>query len=785
MKRIVIVLWAILCHHMLYSQNLTQVIRGKVIDKQTQSPLIGATVVLVDSDPVIGTATDESGWFRLENVPVGRHSVLVRYVGYDPAGLSNLIVTSAKELVISVHLEEQVNKLDEVTVKGGNKNGHANNLAAISGRSFTVDETNRYAGSWGDPSRMVAGYGGVVAVNDGRNDIIIRGNSPVGLIWKLEGVQIPNPNHFATSGTTGGPVSILNNNTLSNSDFLTGAFPAEYGNGISGAFDLKLRSGNNEKREYIAQVSFMGMEVGAEGPLSKNNNGSYLINYRYSTLGFFDEFDIVGEIPAVPKYQDLCFKFDLPTKHAGRFTLFGIGGLSKSELIYKEDYGGAFENDLKKNINEAGYSNMGVMGLSNLQRLSEKGYIKTTIAVSGTDYVGEIDTIMGNNQTKRIFNTDATNTKLLALFVVNNKFNSKNTLRSGVNFEHTIYDFYDEEFVFDQNAFRDITNSKGQYNLIAAYSQLQHRLSDRLSVNPGVHVQFFSFNSTYSVEPRFSMRWEVSKNKSVNFGTGLYSQIQPFPFYLYETQNPGLAPALTNKNLKMTKSLHVVAGYDHSFTNDFRLKAEAYYQNVYNIPVEQRPSYFSMVNVGADFEMPVVDSLINKGTGENYGIELTLEKFFSNNYYFLVTASIYHSKYKGSDGVLRNTVFNGNYSLAALGGYEFKFRTNHAIVLNTKISVVGNKRQLPIDLEASKNSGYTVYDYTDAYKEQLPAYIKTDLNVGYRLNRKNVSHHFLLDITNIFNRKNVFTRTYDSDRGEIVTTTQYPMIPNFIYKVEF
>lgn len=142
-------------------------------------------------------------------------------------------------------------------------------MATVSARSFTVEETSRYAGSLNDPSRMAANYAGVSSTSDARNDIIIRGNSPLGVLWRLNGMEIPNPNHFGSLGTTGGPVSILNNNLLDKSDFLTGAFPAEYGNALAGVFDLQMRSGNNEKTEFLGQVGFNGFELGAEGPIGK------------------------------------------------------------------------------------------------------------------------------------------------------------------------------------------------------------------------------------------------------------------------------------------------------------------------------------------------------------------------------------------------------------------------------------------------------------------------------------------------------------------------------------
>src|SRR6056297_3149497 len=305
------------------TDKITQNIRGKIIDKDSKSPLPGATVLITSAKPVKGTSSDADGKFRFEDVPVGRKDIKVSYVGYGSKQIRYLILKSAKELVLTIELEENVQKIDEVVVKGYRKDQPINDMAKVSARSFSIEETEKYAGSWGDPSRMAQNYAGVISAGDQRNDIIIRGNPPIGLLWRLEDINIPNPNHFGALGATGGPVSMLNNNLLTNSDFFTGAFPAEYGNALSGVFDLKMRNGNNEKREYTGQVGFNGFELGAEGPFSSENRASYLANYRYSTLSITDKLGFNLGVGAIPEYQDLNFKVQLPWKK-GKLTIFGL-----------------------------------------------------------------------------------------------------------------------------------------------------------------------------------------------------------------------------------------------------------------------------------------------------------------------------------------------------------------------------------------------------------------------------------------------------------------------------
>jgi hypothetical protein len=309
------------------AQNNRQTVRGVVVDAFTGNPIIGATVMVLDNHPVIGCSTDKNGEFTLKNVSTGRCSFIASIIGYNPQTLSNLMIISGKETVLNIKLEEKVTHLGDVVVKASySKERPLNDMALISARSFSVEETERFAGSLGDPARMVSNYAGVMAGNDSRNDIIIRGNSPMGLLWRIEGVEVPNPNHFGAQGTTGGPVSMLNSNLLSNSDFMTGAFPTGYGNALSGVFDINLRSGNKEKYEFTGQVGFNGFEAAAEGPIPLGKNapkGSFIIDYRYSTLELVSKLGFnVGTGTAIPQYNDLSLIVDVPSKKTGGLNLW-------------------------------------------------------------------------------------------------------------------------------------------------------------------------------------------------------------------------------------------------------------------------------------------------------------------------------------------------------------------------------------------------------------------------------------------------------------------------------
>lgn len=769
-----------------FGQDLDQTIRGVVKDAQSKSTLPGATIVLLNTSPPRGVASDLDGKFRLDNVPVGRQGLHISYIGYSPVILENIQVTSAKEIVLNIELMESVVTTKEVVITAEESKAQPlNKMASVSTRTLSIDETNRYAGTLLDPSRMAANFAGVAAAGDQRNDIIIRGNSPLGLLWRMEGINIPNPNHFGSLGTTGGPVSMLNSNTLANSDFLTGAFPAEYGNAIAGAFDLKMRNGNNEKREYTGQMGFNGLELGAEGPFSKKKSGSYMVNYRYSTLEIFDALNISFGVAAVPQYQDVTFKLDFPGLKYGRFSVFGIGGVSYIEFLESERDTTEWSFDLAGTDTRFG-SDMGVVGLNHLYFIDKNTRISTSLAVSGTQNKISQDSISLVNASKHpTYGNKSSEGKYSAHVKLSRKMNAKNDFSLGLITDviNTTY----KDSVIDAGSFRRLTNTDDRSSLVQAYVQWQHRFSDRVTLNSGLHQQEFMLNNAWAVEPRLGLRAQTGEKSTISFGTGLHSQLQPMSIYFYETQLPNLSYQKSNSNLDFSKSYHLVAGYDYLFNQNFRFKFETYYQHLFSIPVEASTSYYSLLNAGADFGIQNVDSLGNKGKGRNYGIEFTLEKFFSNHYYFLVTTSLYQSKYTGSDGIEHNTAFNGNFVANGLTGYEILLGKNdqHVLDINFKITWAGGKRFIPIDETASMLAKATVLDETQIYEERFGDYFRWDTRISFKKNGRKVSQQWAMDIQNLTNHRNIFQKTFDPVSNVIREEYQLGFFPIFLYRILF
>ena len=786
MRRIVCVIFYIFVSATLYAQQF-QTVRGRVVDKESKTPLPGVNVILLNSEPLKGVMTDNDGNFKLEKVGVGRQSFKISLIGYKPEFIRSILVNSVKEIVLEVELEENVILGTEVVIKGSpDKDQTRNRMAAVSARSFTVEETERYAGSRGDVARMAMNYAGVSAANDQRNDIIIRGNSPSGLLWRLEDVDIPNPNHFAESGTTGGPVGMLNNNVLRNSDFFTGAFPAEYGNALSGVFDLNMRNGNNQKHENLFQVGFNGFEAGGEGPLSKNHQASYLANFRYSTLQLMSGIINLGTT-GIPKYKDLTFKLNFPLKK-GRLSVFGLMGDSQISILASKE-GARQDMYSNEGQNLANRSRMGAAGISYTHFLDEHTWYKLTLSGVYQDGGTVIDTLNVNGSFSPNVDHNYTEFRTSLSGFIHKKFNSQLSGRLGFTADRMGFDLLSRTYSRSYLELRPVIDyGKGLVNgvdLYQPYIQATYRLNDKFSVIPGLHLSYFDLNGATSLEPRLGLIWQLRPNQRLSFGYGLHSKSQTLSSYFLGTQMADGSLSETNKKLGFTKSNQFVVGYDRSVAENTRFKAEVYYQGISNAPVEQRSSSFSMLNAGAGWGVGAEDSLKNSGIGRNYGIEFMIERFFSRNIYYLATLSVFDSKYNGSDGIERNTAFNGNYVVNALIGKEYRLNDRSALNIDFKITYAGGKRYTPVDLTASHDAGSIKYVDSKAYSEQFSPFLKADIKFGYRLNWRKISQEWVFYVENFANHNNILMQTYSPSKNSIKNVNQLGFFPMMQYRIHF
>jgi CarboxypepD_reg-like domain len=787
MKKNVLLIGMLLASFISSTQGnlLTQTVKGTIIDEQSGNVIGNATVIL-ESRASKSDIADSSGSFKIKNVPIGRQTLRVSLIGYEEAVIRNIEVTSSKEVVLEIRMKERIKKLEEVVVRAGKqKNRALNDAAVVSARQFSVDEAVRYAGTRNDPSRMAQNYAGVTGTNDGRNDIIIRGNSPAGVLWRMEGIDIPNPNHYSTLGSTGGPVTILNTNTLKNSDFITSAFPAQYGNAVAGVFDLRMRSGNNEKYEFLGQMGFNGFEFGAEGPLNTGSKASFLVNYRYSLVAVVQKVGLnVGTGSATPYYQDLNFKVNIPTTKAGTFSLFGLGGESHIKFdaidednLYSTNDGSLRERNFK--------SLTGVAGLTHTYFFDPATSGRIMLAVSGFDSKYREDFYNSTKPDKTAFYKKNTQVKYSAGYTFNKKFSSRNQLTTGVVADLNKLNLRNDYIPDGDSTLITFFDTRKNAVLVKGFANFGHRFTDKLSTNLGVYSQLFTLNNSQSIEPRWNIKYQVRPNQSFSLGAGLHSQAQPLEVYFYETKNVNGQTELTNKELEFVKSLHGVLGYDINFSRHLRLKAEIYGQHIYNAAVEKTFSSFSMLNAGADFYFPDKTNLVNNGKGYNYGVELTVERFLDKGFYYLVTGSLFQSKYKGSDNIWRNTAFNNNYAVNILGGKEFRLNKKSSFGIDTKIAWAGGQRYTAFDYAASAAAGYVIFNEAEAYQLQNDYYLRWDLKFSYTRNGQRATQKWYVDLQNLTNRDNIYIRTLNPKDGTTGQINQIGFFPNINYMITF
>lgn len=779
MKNLHLTLFFLLASLFGYSQNLTQSVRGTLIDFDTKTPIPFAQILVLESEPIKGTVSDELGEFRLDSIPLGRISLKFSAYGYQDLVIPNILLESGKEKILNLELLSDVKEIDEIVIKArSDKSESLNKMALLSAKTFTVEETNRYAGSINDPARMVSSFAGVVGDAEGNNDIVVRGNSPRGILWRLEGVDIPNPNHFANNGSTGGPVNMLNGSMLANSDFFSGAFAPEYGNALSGVFDVKFRQGNNEKREYSFSAGVIGVDGSLEGPFKKGYRGSYLVNYRYSSIALLDGLGVL-DFNGIPKYQDASFNFKLPTKRFGNFSIVGLGGISSIVQTDKND-----STDYIYSVFDF-KANMGVVALKHEKIINSKWYIKSFLSTSSASNGGDGTDRDSLDQLYHSINEKYTESNLKLQSIANFQFNKKNTFQIGGTYTHLMYNFNYKEDEFNSGELVSLSKSKGSSDLIQSFISWKYRLNNNLTLVSGVNHTSFLLNNNFVVEPRVALKWQQSLKNDFSAGFGMHSKLESISAYLRNELDANGNYISPNKELDFTKSIHYVVGYGRRITENLRFKSEIYYQQVYNIPVENdSTSSFSLLNYGSGMNS---NPLVNKGKGQNYGIELTLERYFENNFYFLVTGSIYNATYKTLENKIRNSHYNGNFAFNVLGGKEFIVgaKKNKTIGLNAKIAVIGGGRYTPIDLAASISSNTTVLINEQAWEKKSDVIFIPNFGITYRVNKAKLSHSIKLDVQNVTNNQARLYPYYNGNKKNIEWSTQLSMIPNIIYTIKF
>ena len=784
----------------LFGQTKTQLIRGTVIDEDTQIPLVGATVSVLNLEPLIGAISDREGAFRLENVPIGRVNLLVSYIGFQDKLISNIEVNSAKEIILDVALVESAEALEEVVLTSSIKKGSAiNESAIVSSRSISVEQTSRYAGGFNDPARITGNFAGVTNSQDGGNDIIIRGNSPKYVGWRLEGAEITNPNHFGDPSSISGSTGALNNNLLSTSDFYTGAFPSEFGDALSGIYDVRMRKGNNEKFEGIFGFGLLGTELTVEGPFKKGYKGSYLANFRYSTIGAALELGVVPVEDVSLKFQDAAFKIYLPTEKLGTFSIFGLQGNSSFTFLDINPGiivtpGNDFaQTNIKEDFNKG--SSLLNIGVNHILNISPKSYVKTTLLFSREGIEDEVfENILTTDsipESRLNFNSELKKNSYKLNTQYKHKVNAKNKFSAG--FQFTLFEQNLQQSLLDEFDERQtLVGFKDNISSFRSFLNWKYIPTNKLSFVLGLHNTNIIFNNKFTIEPRLAANYNLNNSNSISFGFGLHSRMESIHNYFARVEQTDGTITTPNLDLGLIKAAHYVIGYDKYFSKNLRIKMEAYLQNLYNVPVENNPnSIYTTLNEGLELNYV---GLVDEGTGRNYGVELTIERFLKKGFYFLFNTSLYESKYTALDGVERNTRFNGNYIVNILAGKEFARlgkKKNQIFAGNIKTFFGGGRYFIPLRRDANGKVAVDVdngliFDFNKAYENKLDDLRNITVSLSYKWNMKRTTHELFLNIDNISNNQARLREYYDVNKPDgVAYERQVGIIPNFLYRIYF
>ncbi|MFK7844119.1 MAG: carboxypeptidase regulatory-like domain-containing protein [Rhodothermales bacterium] len=767
----------------------TQTIRGRVVDQDSHSPLIGANIVVASLNPIRGASTDIEGYFEIPGVPIGRQSLTVQYIGFETAHIRELLLTAGKEIVLDIELAASAISMEMVVVAEElDLIVPLNESAIVSARSFSVEHTQRFAASLSDPARMAQSFAGVSRSEDDLlNEVIVRGHSPKYTVWRVEGIEIPNPNHFGDDGHSSGGVNMLSANMLTNSDFLSGAFPAEYGNAIAGVFDINLRKGNTARPEYTIGFGALGLEGTIEGPFSKKYNGSYLVNYRYSTLGLMTYLDLVKE--DVIAYQDLAFKFHLPTRRAGVFSLFGIAGDSFAEELANDDSCNCPDPILFDPEDDDEFERKAIVGLSHRIVLSNKTFLKSVVAAFGKEEREGIYLYKPELSETRIYVDEERSMEkgIRGHLSLNHKFNLRHLLKVGIEGSLLSVDYgFRNRFNNPQGNWVDEINSQRNLGILRGFGQWTYRYNDKWTILAGFHAVHFNLTDETSVEPRLGIKWQASEDKQFSLGSSLHSQIEPFGVYLLSARSYANAGAANR--LRLSKSWHNVLGFEKRFKNQIRLKTELYFDYGYNLPVDASAgSSFSVINTYFLYAVYLQSNgLKSTGTSTNYGLDVSFEKIFSNGYYFMLNGSLFDTNFTANNNTKYPGRYNTRYMTNLVTGIEFKLgnKQKDRLGLNTRIVFGGGNRYTPINVADVAKPGF-VFDPATTFAAQLAPYFRVDLGINYTMNKSYLTHSVYLDIQNIIHRRNEGFIEYDFRNQTSEIDPQLGILPIMGYRLTF
>lgn len=754
----------------LVAQPPMAVLNGHVVEAGSLQPVPGAALQLLPGNASLTAVSDSLGQFRIAAIPVGHYTLVASAAGHDTLEVPELWLRAGKQEEQRLVLSPASKALGSVTISAMARG----QLQPLGVRTFTVEQSLRWPATFFDPARLVTALPGVAGVNDQANHLSIRGNSPNANAWTLEGAEIVNPSHTGNAGTatdlptlSGGGVNILSAQMLGPSQLLTGVLPINRSNALGGILDMHLRNGNMKEQEWTLQAGLLGIDVSTEGPIGKGGRASYLANYRYSTVGLLGAMGVDLGDEAIT-FQDLAFHVALPAGKRGEFKLFGVGGTSSNVFEATHDTSQWKVDKDSRNIDYA--SSMGAVGASLRAPVGERTTLSSTVAVSEIDQQRSEERLTADYSVGSRFNADLSERKISATMQVEGALGVRLHWSAGGS--------------ATERRLTSWLNSDVNGWLLRPWLSGRWILGGHWQATAGVGLAHFTYSGETAPEPRVSVEWRLAHRQKIALAAGMRSQLPQWQSFSVNGW-----PLFLQDKIGLTRSQDVVLGYDRSITEFLNLHAEVYYQQLMDVPVEASgllfPSQtaFSMVNV---WDEAASVPLRSTGTANNMGLELGLERQFTNNYFWQVNASLYSSRYTEASGQEHGTRWDGQYLLNLFGGKEFKQVKEVRVRtwgVGGRANFMGGPWNPPLPIYTDQNG--TVLYAGDRDWVKLSAYYRIDLRVYLRKDRKGRTGLWAVDLQNVTGARNAAFRYFDVRKNEAVTKYQLGLIPNLSYRIEF
>ncbi|MBL8015966.1 MAG: TonB-dependent receptor [Ignavibacteria bacterium] len=761
MKKLLILF--ILISALAYSQD-KGVINGRVTDKETQNPVAEATVNILNTE--YKTVTNEKGEFRFTGIPFGTYELKVSSLGYDAFIHTDVVVLSSRPANVEIDLLANAITTQQIDVEG--KYFQKSTDESTSSYSLDFEEVRRAPGAVEDISRMLQIMPGVSPANDGRNDLIVRGGSPSENLTMIDGIEIPNVNHFPTQGSTSGPIGMINVKFIDDVKFSTGGFSARYGDKLSSVMDIKFREGY--RKGFLSDINLSTAGFGGifEGPLF-SQKGSFIISARKSYLNL-----IKGAIrlAAVPDYWDFNMKGVYDFGKNTRLTFVGIGGLDKisfegesPEISDENPYGKAKGNQQQFT---AGF---------NLRKLFKKGYWQSVLANSSA-FLDYTNYDIRTEALKFRYNSYESDFNLKSeVFYQLNKSNNLILGASGRYIKFKNETFY----VADTTAFGDPIpetniNVKDSYYKASGFAQYTLKLpGSRVILNAGARVDYFSgIKKNFAASPRFGISYSLFPNTTLSASTGIYYQS---PEYIWLTADP------RNENLKFIRADHYVVGIEHIFTPELRLSVEAYYKDYRNYPVSTVIPTYVLISGGTDNGPNLMfGEAVSEGKGITRGIDFSLhKKLTGNGFYGMINYSLSDSRVTGLEGGEKPGSFDYRHNLTIIAGYQL---ANDWLV-GLKFRYTTGRPYTPFDILASTYAGRGISDFSNFNGSRYKDYNRLDLRVDKKWNFRNLSIVTYIELQNTFNTENVYSYFWNEYKNELGTIYQWKFLPVGGFSIQF